>query len=175
MDLKSYIRTVPDWPKPGIQFRDITTLILHPTALKAACDQLTEAVKPWRPTKICAVESRGFVFGAGLSERLNAGLVLVRKAGKLPHSTIRESYALEYGEATIEAHVDAIGPGDRCVIVDDLVATGGTVLAAAKLIRRLGGTVAGCAFVIDLPDLGGTRLIEADGIPTAHLLAFEGE
>ena len=175
MNLNRYIRTVPDWPKPGIQFRDITTLIADPAGLAECVAGLLEHYRGLDFDVIVGIESRGFIFGAILAERLHKGLVLARKPGKLPAAAIKESYALEYGENTIEMHLDAITPGQRAVVIDDLCATGGTALAAVKLIERLGGKVVEVGFVIDLPDLGGSAKIEAAGYPAFRLTEFAGD
>lgn len=158
-ELQQAIRDVPDFPKAGIVFKDITPVLMNPALFRRTLDALTE---PWRGEKIdaiVAIESRGFLFGAGLAERLSASLVLVRKKGRLPYTTISQSYALEYGEATLELHTDALQNGQRVLIVDDLLATGGTADAAAKLVGRQGAVVAGFQFVIELGFLdGGKRL-----------------
>lgn len=168
-ELKQTIRDVPDFPKPGILFKDITPVLLAPKLFQRTLDALTE---PWKGQKIgavVAIESRGFIFGAGIAERLSAPLVLVRKAGKLPYTTIRESYALEYGEATLELHTDALAHGQRTVIVDDLLATGGTAAATAKLVKQQGGVVVGYQFVIELGFLDGAKRLEA---PTHALVRY---
>lgn len=156
-DLKQAIRDVPDFPRPGILFKDITPVLLDPKLFQRTLDALAE---PWRQGEVdavVAVESRGFLFGAGIAERLSVPLVLVRKAGKLPYTTIKESYALEYGTATLELHVDAVSKGQRALLVDDLLATGGTAAAAATLVRQQGGEVAGYQFVIELGFLEGRQ------------------
>ncbi len=166
-DLKRAIRDVPDFPRPGILFKDITPVLLDPRLFQRTLDALTE---PWRPEQVdavVAIESRGFLFGAGIAERLSVPLVLVRKAGKLPYTTLQESYALEYGTATLELHVDAISKGQRALVVDDLLATGGTAAAAAALVRRQGGDVAGYQFVIELGFLEGSRRL---GHPSTRAL-----
>ena len=173
-DLKALIRTVPDFPKPGIQFRDVTTLLLDAAGFAAAIERLAEAVGE-KPDLVAGIEARGFVVAAALAVRLGAGLLLVRKAGKLPGATIAEEYALEYGTDSLAMHVDACAPGAKVLIADDLLATGGTALAAARLVRRAGGTVTGATFIVDLPELGGgSRLKEAE-IHVHALMAFEGE
>lgn len=166
-DLKRTIRDVPDFPKPGILFKDITPVLLDPKLFQRTLDALTE---PWRGEKVdavVAIESRGFIFGAGIAERLSVPLVLVRKAGKLPYTTIKESYALEYGTATLELHIDAVSNGHRALIVDDLLATGGTAAAAAKLVKQQGGVVAGYQFVIELGFLEGNKRLDH---PKSHAL-----
>lgn len=175
MDLKSVIRTIPDYPKPGIMFRDVTTLIGDARAFRVAVDQM---VQPWAGAKIDMVagtEARGFILGGAVAHQLSVGFTPVRKKGKLPYRTIAEDYELEYGTDTIEIHVDAIKEGDRVLLVDDLIATGGTAEASIKLLQRAGATVVGAAFVIDLPDLGGARRIEAMGVPVSSLVEYEGE
>ena len=158
--LKSLIRTIPNFPKPGIMFRDVTTLILDPWGLRRTLELLvTEAFKH-KPTKIVSIESRGFIFGAAMAERLGVGLVLARKRGKLPGETVEIEYDLEYGKDCIQIHKDAIQPGERCLIVDDLLATGGTAGAAATLVERMGGHVVGCSFVVNLPELQGAKRLE---------------
>ncbi len=155
--LDRYIRDVPDFPKPGIVFKDITPALLDPGAFQRICDELHDRFRGRRIDKIAAMESRGFIFAAPLAYRLGMGLVPLRKAGKLPWRTIAETYALEYGDATIEMHVDAISAGERVLIVDDLLATGGTAAAAARLIERQGGVVEELAFVIELAALEGRK------------------
>ncbi|MDB5684985.1 MAG: adenine phosphoribosyltransferase [Sphingomonas bacterium] len=172
-DLAGLIRTIPDFPKPGIQFRDITTLLLDGRGLAATIARLA-ALHPGPVDVVAAIEARGFIFGAALARELGTGLVLIRKDGKLPGATVAVDYALEYGEDRIELHEDALLPGARVLLVDDLVATGGTALAAVRLIRRAGAEVIGASFVIDLPDLGGADRIEADGVPVGTLVAFLG-
>ncbi len=172
IDLKSRIRTVRDWPKPGINFRDVTTLFQDAEAFRSTIDALVEAVAPLRPDIVAAVDARGFILGGALAYRLGKPFVLVRKKGKLPFKTVAEDYSLEYGTATIEVHADACRPGDRIVIVDDLIATGGTLLAAARLFRALRGEVVGVAAVIDLPGLGGSLRLAENGLVVRTLLAF---
>jgi len=173
IDLKSLVRTIPDFPKPGIQFRDITTLMLDRVGLARAVDALAETVEG--PVDlIAAIEARGFAIGGALAVKLGAGLLLIRKDGKLPGATIAEDYALEYGSDRLAMHVDACAPGSRVLIVDDLLATGGTALAAARLVRRVGGELAGARFIVDLPELGGSRALAEAGIDAASLFAFEG-
>jgi adenine phosphoribosyltransferase len=170
--LKSRIRTVRDWPKPGINFRDVTTLFQDGEAFRATIDALADAVGPLRPDILAAVDARGFLLGGALAYKLGRPVALVRKKGKLPYRTIAEDYSLEYGAATIEVHADACRAGDRVVIVDDLIATGGTLLAAARLFRTLQGEVVGVAAVIDLPGLGGSRLLSENGLVVRTLFAF---
>lgn len=172
-DLAALIRTIPDFPKPGIAFRDITTLLLDPHGLAATIDRL--AAMHGGPFDIVAgIEARGFIFGAAIAHKLGVGLVLLRKGGKLPGATIAVDYTLEYGEDRIEMHADALIPGCRVLLVDDLIATGGTALAAIRLLRKAGAEVVGAAFVVDLPDIGGARRIADAGVPVGSLLTFEG-
>ncbi len=174
MNIQSLIRTIPDYPKPGILFRDITTLIKDAQGLRATVDLLAERYRGQRIDKVVGIEARGFVFGAPLAYALGVGFVPVRKQGKLPGKTISHEYALEYGHDRIEIHDDAIGTGAHVLLVDDLLATGGTAQAAVALVRQLGGIVDECAFVVDLPDLGGRRKLEAQGLSVFTLCAFEG-
>jgi adenine phosphoribosyltransferase len=173
-ELRALVRTIPDYPKPGIQVRDVTTLLLDPAGLRDCIEQLAATVTD-PPQLIAAIEARGFIIGAALAVRLGCGLLLIRKDGKLPGATIAEDYALEYGTDRLAMHVDACTPGATVLIVDDLLATGGTALAAARLVRRAGGVVSGARFVIDLPELGGAEKLRADGIETVSLLTFAGE
>lgn len=172
--LIDHVRTIPDYPKPGILFRDITTLLAHPEAFTLAIDELLAPYRDSDIRKVVGIEARGFILGGALADRLHAGFVPIRKRGKLPHHTLRTSYELEYGQDEIEIHADAIKPCEKVLLVDDLVATGGTALAAIELIHQLGGHIAGACFVIDLPDLGGTQKIRARGIDTHHLMSFSG-
>ncbi|MEA2861209.1 MAG: adenine phosphoribosyltransferase [Methylobacteriaceae bacterium] len=173
-DLRAAIRTIPDHPKPGILFRDITTLLGDARAFRRAVDEL---VHPWAGTKIdkvAGIEARGFILGGAIAHQLSAGFVPIRKKGKLPHNKVSIGYSLEYGIDEMEMHEDAVSPGERVVLVDDLVATGGTAEAAVKLLQQLGADVVVACFVIDLPDLGGAKKIEALGVPVRTLIAFEG-
>ncbi len=160
IDLKTLIREVPDFPKPGILFYDITTLLKDPAGFRAVTDQLVEAVKPYEFSKVLGIESRGFIFGGPLADRMNLGLVLIRKPGKLPAETVEASYSLEYGTNTIAIHKDAVSPGEKVLIVDDLLATGGTAEAAVQLVEQLGGVVSCIAFVIELSFLHGFDTLE---------------
>ena len=172
-DLKALVRTVSDFPKPGIDYRDITTLLLDRVGLAAAVDALAASVAG--PIDlVAAIEARGFAIGGALAVKLGAGLLLVRKHGKLPGKTITEDYALEYGTDRLQMHVDACAPGARVLIVDDLIATGGTALAAIRLVRRAGGVVVGARFLIELPALGGAKALRDEGVETVSLMAFEG-
>ena len=172
LDLKSRIRTVRDWPKPGINFRDVTPLFQDAEAFRATIDALAETIGPLQPEIVAAVDARGFLLGGALAFKLGKPVVLVRKKGKLPYKTVAEDYALEYGTATIEVHADACRPGDRIVIIDDLIATGGTLLAAARLFGALRGEVVGVVAVIDLPELGGSRRLAENGLAVRTLFAF---
>lgn len=172
-DIKSLIRTIPDYPKPGIMFRDVTTLMGHPAGFKAAIDRLVEPFAG-KVDVVAGIEARGFIFGGAVAEKLGCGFIPIRKKGKLPWTTIGQHYTLEYGVDTIEIHLDAVAHGQRVLIVDDLIATGGTAEAAVLLIRRAGGIVSGAAFVIDLPELGGAKLLKTHGIEAHSLVAFEG-
>jgi adenine phosphoribosyltransferase len=170
MDLKSYIRTVPDFPKPGIQFYDITTLLLHAEAWRETVDQLAEAVKKHQPDLLAGIESRGFIFGAPVAYALGLGFVILRKKGKLPGSKASHTYELEYGNDTIEMHDDAVRPGQRVVLIDDLLATGGTMDAAVRLLRGVGATVPAAACVIELTFLKGRGRLD---IPVESLLTYD--
>ena len=174
MDLKGLIRTIPDYPKPGILFRDVTTLMADAQGFKAAIARLAEPYRTEPIDLVAGIEARGFITAGAIADRLGCGFVPVRKKGKLPWKTIAQDYALEYGTGVLEMHVDALARGRRVLIVDDLIATGGTAEAAAKLIRQLGGEIVGAAFLVDLPELGGTRLLEKHGIRVHALMAFEG-
>lgn len=174
MDIKSLIRTIPDFPKPGIQFRDVTTLLKHAEGFRAVIDRLSAAFAELAIDKVAAIEARGFIIGAPLACRLNAGFVPIRKRGKLPFDCYRHDYELEYGIDQLELHVDALSSGDRILLIDDLIATGGTAQAAAALLDKAGGIVVGCGFVIDLPDLGGRARLEQLGLKSLALCEFEG-
>ena len=173
-DLKGLVRTVPDFPSAGIQFRDITTLLAHGDGLAACVDHMVAMAMQADATKVAGIEARGFIFGAAISARLGLGFVPIRKAGKLPVECLIEDYALEYGEAQVELDPTIIAQGDRVLLVDDLLATGGTALAAARLLRRAGAQVDHAHFVIDLPELGGSEALRADGIAAHSLFAFAG-
>jgi adenine phosphoribosyltransferase len=175
MILEKLIRTIPDYPKPGILFRDITTLLGDPQGLRAAVDRLAAPYRAAGVQKVAGIEARGFILGGAVALALDAGFVPVRKKGKLPWETIGQDYALEYGTDRVEMHTDAVAPGENVLVVDDLIATGGTVEATIRVIEQVGGAVVACAFVIDLPDLGGRRRIEALGHEVSALCAFEGE
>ena len=173
LSLESLIRTIPDFPKPGIMFRDITTLLLDAGGFKESVDQMVAQYKDKNISKIVAIESRGFLFGGALAYQLGAGLVVARKPGKLPAAVEKQVYDLEYGSDCIEIHRDAIQPGDRCLIVDDLIATGGTAKATADVIIKLGGEVVGCGFIVKLPALKGSEKLV--GIDVTWLVEFEGD
>jgi adenine phosphoribosyltransferase len=171
-DLKSRIRTVRDWPKPGVNFRDVTTLFQDATAFRATIDLLAAPLAGRPIDVVAAVDARGFILGGALAYKLGRPFALVRKKGKLPFKTVAADYTLEYGTATIEVHADACRPGDRVLIVDDLIATGGTLLAATRLFRALQGDVVGVAAVIDLPELGGSRRLAEAGLQVLTLCSF---
>ena len=173
-DIKALVRTVPDFPKPGILFRDITTLLRHGEGFGATVRLLAERAAKSRPAAIAAIEARGFLFGAAVAAELGLGVVPVRKAGKLPVPAIGVDYALEYGADRLEIDPGAVSPGERIVLIDDLIATGGTALAAASLLRLAGGEVDHALFVIDLPDLGGAERLRERGIDTSAIIAFPG-
>ncbi|HBL25568.1 MAG TPA: adenine phosphoribosyltransferase [Acidobacteria bacterium] len=171
-DLKKHIREVPEFPKPGILFYDITTLLQHPLALRKTVDQFVWLFAEKRIHKVIGMESRGFMFGPIVAYDLNAGFVPVRKPGKLPAETIRETYELEYGNDSLEMHKDAISPGENVLIVDDLVATGGTALATARMVEKLGGKVAGLGFIIELTFLDGRKKLEEKGYEVQALIQY---
>ena len=175
MPIKSKIRTIKNYPIDGVMFRDITTLFKDPDGLREAINIFAERYKDMKIDKIAAIESRGFLIGAPLAYLLNIGLVLIRKPGKLPAETIKQDYKLEYGSDQIEIHIDAIKEGEKVLIVDDLIATGGTVEAAVKLVQRMKGEVLECCFIIDLPDIGGSRKLELMGQNVFSLCEFEGD
>jgi len=174
MTIKSLIRTIPDYPKQGIMFRDITTLLKDPIGLRLTIDDIHKRYRSHGISKVAAVESRGFIIGAPVAYLLGAGFVPIRKKGKLPHTTVRIAYSLEYGLDEMEMHVDAIQPGERVILVDDLIATGGTAEGAVKLLRQIGANVVAACFIIDLPDLGGAAKLRAMDVPVRTLMAFEG-
>lgn len=173
--VRDYIRTIPDFPKPGIMFRDVTTLFADPRGFRICIDQLLDPFADQRFDKVAALESRGFIMGGAIAHQLNVGFVPIRKKGKLPGATISEEYLLEYGEAVMEVHDDAFTPGERVLLVDDLLATGGTAGAGVKLCERLGAKIVGCAFIIDLPNLGGRKRLEEMGLRVESLCSFEGD
>lgn len=173
-DLKKLIRTIPDYPKPGIMFRDVTTLLGDAQGFKAAIARMAEPYRTEPVDAVAGIEARGFILGGAIADRLGCAFIPMRKKGRLPWKTIGQEYVLEYGIDAIEIHEDAIDTDERILIVDDLIATGGTAEAAVKLARRLGGHVVGATFIIDLPDLGGRELIEAMGVNCHVLMEFEG-
>lgn len=174
MKVEDYIRAIEDFPKEGIVFRDVTTLFGDPRGFRMAIDMLLHPYAGLRIDKVAALEARGFIIGGAIAHQLSVGFVPIRKKGKLPWKTLNEEYKLEYGEAIMEIHEDAILPGEQVLLVDDLIATGGTCEAGVKLIRRMGGNIIGCAFVIDLPELGGRKKIEALDVSVHTLCEFEG-
>jgi len=173
-DLKSLIRTIPDYPKPGILFRDVTTLFGDAQGFKAVIEQMAEPYRGVPVDAIAGIEARGFILGGAIADKLGCGFVPVRKKGKLPWKTISQDYVLEYGTDTLEIHADAIAKGARILIVDDLIATGGTVEAAVKLLRQSGGDIVGASFVIDLPEIGGGKRLDDLAVPWQAVMAFEG-
>jgi adenine phosphoribosyltransferase len=173
-DLKTVIRTIPNYPKPGIMFRDITTLLGSPRAFRRAIDEL---VQPWagmKIDKVAGIEARGFIIGGAVAHQCSAGFIPIRKKGKLPHTTVRIAYSLEYGIDEMEMHEDAVAPGDRVILVDDLIATGGTAEGAVKLLRRIGAEVLAACFIVDLPELGGADKLRKLDLPVRTLVSFEG-
>ena len=175
MDLRNVIRTIPDYPKPGIMFRDITTLLTDARGFRRAVDEMVQPLAGAKIDKVAGIEARGFILGGAIAHQLSVGFIPIRKKGKLPHETIGETYALEYGVDEVEIHVDAVENGERILLVDDLIATGGTAGAAIRLLERAGGEIVLCAFVVDLPDLGGADKLRAMGKQVTALVAFEGE
>jgi adenine phosphoribosyltransferase len=173
--IRDYIRTIVDFPHEGILFRDVTTLFADARGFRMAIDQLLTPYAGMRIDKVAGLEARGFILGGAVAHQLSTGFVPIRKKGKLPGPTIAQDYRLEYGEAVMEIHDDALLPGEKVLLVDDLLATGGTAEAGIRLIERLGAEVAGCAFVVDLPELGGRRRLEAMGMAVHALCAFEGK
>ncbi|MBT9490957.1 MAG: adenine phosphoribosyltransferase [Paucibacter sp.] len=172
--IRSHIRTVPDWPAPGVQFRDITPLLSNPRVFRVLIDQFVHRYFDHRPSAIAGLDARGFIIGSVLAYELGVGFIPIRKKGKLPFTTVAESYELEYGSATVEIHSDAVKPGERIVLIDDLVATGGTMLAGARLLQRLGAELIECGAIVDLPELGGSAKLRAAGLPLFSLLDFDG-
>jgi adenine phosphoribosyltransferase len=174
-DLKKYIRTIPDYPKPGIMFRDVTTLIADPLALRAAIDELIWPFLRAHIDYVVGIEARGFILGGAIAHELGRGFIPIRKKGKLPAETISRAYQLEYGEDAVEIHKDALAHGEKVLLVDDLIATGGTANAALSLLEDTGAEVIAACFLIDLPDLGGRRLLEGQGVKVHALMEYEGE
>ena len=175
MRLTSRIRTIPDFPKPGIQFRDITTLLKDPFGFGKLVDDLVQPFAGKRGDAVAGIEARGFISGGAVAHQLSTGFIPVRKKGKLPWDTIGQDYELEYGTDRVEIHRDAVGEGETVLIVDDLLATGGTALATLDLLRQAGADIVGCSFVVDLPDLGGRKRLEEQGVSVLTLVEFEGE
>jgi adenine phosphoribosyltransferase len=173
--VQDYIRTIPDFPHAGIMFRDVTTLFSDPRGFRIAIDQLLHPYAGMDIDKVVGLEARGFILGGAIAHQLGKGFVPIRKKGKLPGKTIEQAYTLEYGKAVMEVHDDALQAGEKVLMVDDLLATGGTAEAGTKLIERMGAVVAGCAFVIDLPDLGGRKKLETMGMDVHALCAFDGD
>lgn len=173
-NLEAAIRSIPDYPKPGVVFRDITTMLGDARAFRRSIDELVHPYAGTKIDKIAGVEARGFILGGAMSHQLSAGFVPIRKKGKLPHETVRIAYSLEYGVDEMEMHKDAVKIGERIILVDDLIATGGTAEGAVKLLQQMGAEVIAACFVIDLPDLGGRKRIEALGVPVRTLVEFEG-
>jgi adenine phosphoribosyltransferase len=174
IDLRDAIRSIPDYPKPGIMFRDITTLLGDARAFRRAVDEL---VQPWagmKIDKVAGIEARGFIIGGAVAHQVSAGFVPIRKKGKLPHTTVRVAYSLEYGVDEMEMHEDAVAKGERVVLVDDLIASGGTAEGAVKLLRNMGAEVLAACFIIDLPDLGGAEKLRKLDVPVRTLIAFGG-
>ena len=168
------IRNIPDYPKPGVMFRDITTLLGNARAFRRAVDELVHPYAGGKVDKVAGVEARGFIIGGAMAHQLSSGFVPIRKKGKLPHDTVRIAYSLEYGVDEMEMHRDAIVPGEKVILVDDLIATGGTAEAAVKLLQQMGADIVSACFIIDLPDLGGRKKLEALGVNVRTLIAYEG-
>ena len=173
--IRRHIRTVPDWPAPGVQFRDITPLLSKPKVFRVLIDQFVHRYFDTRPQAIAGLDARGFIIGSVLAYELNIGFVPIRKKGKLPFTTVAETYELEYGSATVEIHTDAVAAGDRVVLIDDLIATGGTMMAGKRLLERLGATVIEGAAIVDLPELGGSARLREAGLPLYTLVDFGGQ
>jgi adenine phosphoribosyltransferase len=174
MNLKDAIRTIPDYPTPGIMFRDITTLLGDARAFRRCVDELLQPIAGEKIDKVAGVEARGFILGGAVAHQLSAGFIPLRKKGKLPHQTIAVEYALEYGVDSMEMHLDAVAAGERVMLVDDLIATGGTAIAAVQLLRQAGAHLVAAAFVVDLPDLGGADRLRALDVPVSTLVTFAG-
>jgi adenine phosphoribosyltransferase len=172
--IRDNIRTVPDWPQPGVQFRDITPLLSNPRVFSVLIDLFVHRYFDSKPTAVAGLDARGFIIGSVLAYELNVGFIPIRKKGKLPFTTVAETYELEYGSATVEMHTDAVEPGSRVILIDDLVATGGTMMAGARLLQRLGAEVLECAAIVDLPELGGSDKVRAQGLKLHTLVDFSG-
>lgn len=172
--IEDYIRAIPDFPKPGILFRDITTLLKEPRGMRMVVDQIVHAWAGKQIDKVAGIEARGFILGGAIAHQLSAGFVAIRKSGKLPSATISEAYQLEYGSEVLEIHTDAVVAHEKILVVDDLLATGGTVGASMRLLERLGAIIVGCSFIVNLPDLGGQKKLAAEGIEMHSLCEFSG-
>lgn len=172
--IRSHIRTVPDWPQPGVQFRDITPLLSTPRVFRVLIDEFVHRYFDLRPTAIAGLDARGFIIGSVLAYELNVGFIPIRKKGKLPFATMEETYELEYGSASVEIHADAVGAHDRVVLIDDLIATGGTMMAGRRLLERLGAQVIEGAAIVDLPELGGSKRLQQSGLHLFTLVEFDG-
>ena len=174
--LRQHMRTVPDWPAPGVQFRDITPLLQNPKVFRVLIDAFVHRYMDpaMRPDVVAGLDARGFIMGAVVAYELNVGFVPIRKKGKLPFTTVQETYELEYGSATVELHTDAVKAGDRVLLIDDLIATGGTMMAGKRLLEKLGATVTEGAAIVDLPELGGSDRLRADGLTVFTLVDFAG-
>jgi adenine phosphoribosyltransferase len=172
--LRSAIRTIPDYPKPGIMFRDITTLLGNARAFRRAVDELVHPYSGTNVGKVAGIEARGFILGGAIAHQLSAGFVPIRKKGKLPHETVRVAYSLEYGLDEMEMHRDAVAEGEKVILVDDLIATGGTAEGAVRLLRQMGADIVAACFLIDLPDLGGRQKLETLGVAVRTLIAYQG-
>ena len=173
-DLKASIRSIPDYPKPGVVFRDITTLLGDARAFRRAVDELVHPFAGGRIDKVAGIEARGFILGGAVAHQLSAGFVPIRKKGKLPHTTVRVAYSLEYGIDEMEMHEDAVTKGEKVILVDDLIATGGTAEGAVKLLRQMGAEIAAACFMVDLPELGGAEKLRKLNVPVRTLVTFEG-
>jgi adenine phosphoribosyltransferase len=172
--IKRHVRTVPDWPAPGVQFRDITPLLSNPRVFRVLVDQFVHRYFDVRPSAVAGLDARGFIIGSALAYQLNVGFIPIRKKGKLPFTTVEETYELEYGSATVEMHTDAVQPGDRVVLIDDLIATGGTMMAGMRLLERMGATVIEGAAIVDLPELHGSQRLREAGLQLFTLVSFGG-
>jgi adenine phosphoribosyltransferase len=172
--IQQHIRTVPNWPEPGVMFRDITPLLANPRVFRVLIDQFVHRYFDARPSVIAGLDARGFIIGSVVAYELGLGFVPIRKKGKLPFTTVEETYELEYGSATVEMHTDAVKAGDRVVLIDDLIATGGTMMAGRRLLERLGAHVIEGAAIVDLPELGGSAKLRESGLPLFTLVNFDG-
>jgi adenine phosphoribosyltransferase len=174
MNLKDTIRTIPDYPKKGIMFRDITTLLADARAFRRAIDELVQPFAGSKVSKVAGIEARGFILGGAVAHQMSAGFIPIRKKGKLPHETVSIAYSLEYGVDQMEMHKDAVVRGEKVILIDDLIATGGTAEAACRLLTRMGAEIVAACFIVDLPELGGAKKIEKLGIPVRVLMQFDG-